>query len=201
MRIPRLPCPPAVLTLLAALGCSEPEPADVVALPPTAAVTVVGADSDREIVFDLANPNGFPVAVDALFVGVDVGEQSQALCVPLSSGGCAGEAPDWPDGASLVAPPDPPDALTLPPRETTECYPAIEGCVVDGDEWCCVNGAGCKPLRDCIGRVVPDGSRCLVCPVHVEVRLPLALDEAPDAVRGAARFSSADLGASLIVAE
>lgn len=200
MHTPCLRRPLAASLAFIALGCSEPEPAEVVALPPTVALSVVSGADGPEAVFDLANPNGFPISLDALYVGVDLGGQSEALCVPVKSGGCSGEAPDWPGGATLLDPPEAPTPLTLPERETTECHPAIEDCVVDGDQYCCRAGSGCKPLLDCIGRVIPDGSRCLVCPVHIEVRLPLALDGEPDAVRGAARFSSRDLGSSLIVA-
>lgn len=183
-----------------ALACSEPEAADVVVQPPTVAFALEATADGVEAVFDVGNPNGFPITVDALFVGVDAGADSDATCLPLTADGCAGEAPDWPAGAMLIEAGALPGSMTLPERETVSCHPAIENCVVDGDQWCCDDGARCRPLGDCFGRVIPDGSRCLVCPVHAELRVPLTLSAAVDGSRGAARFSGGALGTTLIVA-
>ncbi len=186
--------------LALATACSEPEPADVVIQPPTVGFALESTADGFVAVYDLGNPNGFPVVVEALFVGVDAGDESDARCLPLVAGGCDAVGPDWPGGAMLVEPGPLPASPTLPERETVSCHPAIEGCVVDGDEWCCDDGARCRPLGDCFGRVIPDGSRCLICPVHVELRVPLTVSGTPDATRGAARFSGVGLGDALIVA-
>lgn len=184
---------------LALAGCDAPEAADVVPVPPTVAFTLQAtAEGGFEAVYDLANPNVFPITVEALYVGVEAGGVADARCLPLGGDGCDGIGPDWPADAALIGEATPPAPLTLAARETTECHAALEGCVVRGDAFCCDNGLPCRPLGDCIGKVTPEGSRCLVCPTHVEVRVPLILDTPPDASRGAARFTAPELGDSLI---
>lgn len=185
-------------------GCSEPEPAEIVVVPPTVALAAIEAVSDGyEAVYDLANPNGFPITVEALWLGLDVELRSDTACLALAAGGCDGEAPGWPDGASVIeAPRGPTGAVTIAARETTECHAALEDCRVIGDEFCCDNGDGCKPLGDCFGRVTPEGSRCLVCPTHVELRVGFGLDGTPSTItaRAAAGFDAAELGPTLIEA-
>lgn len=102
-------------------------------------------------VCDVGNPNAFPIEIDGLHVTASV------------------------DGALEVMGSGP--ALTLPERALTECHAALEECVVTEDaQFCCKSPAICKPLKDCFGRVTSEGSRCLVCPTHVEVRVPLAFE-------------------------
>ncbi len=177
------------LTALAGLSCalvsacSEPEPAEVVAQPPTVALVAIEADGDDwHAIYDIGNPNGYAITVEALHLGLTVAGVSEAACVELVAGGCGSASPDWPTDGMVFEPGAAPAAVTLPPRETTQCHAALEGCVVEGDMFCCDNGDGCKPLGDCFGRVTPEGSRCLVCPTHAELRLPFALDGMPASV-------------------
>lgn len=185
-------------------ACAEPEPAEVVIVPPTVALAAIEASGDGfEAVYDLANPNGFAITVEALRLGLSADGASDAACLALAAGGCDGEAPPWPDDATLIgAPSGPAGAVTIAPRETTECHAALEDCRVIGDEFCCDNGDGCKPLGDCFGRVTPEGSRCLVCPTHVELRLRFTLDDIATAVtaRAAASFDAVEMGPTLIEA-
>ena len=195
-------CPPLIA------ACEAPEPAEVVIVPPTVALAALTPidDTQLEAIYDLGNPNGFPIRVDALWLGLTADGASDAACVELAAGGCAGEAPDWPDDATLIADAQAPAAMTIAARETTECHAALEGCQVIGAEFCCDNGDGCKPLGDCFGRVTPEGSRCLVCPTHVELRLRFdlagfdAIAPPPLTARAGAHFDAEPMGPTLSLA-
>lgn len=194
----------ALCAQVAVLGaCSEPEPAEVIAQPPTVALVAIEADgSGWQAVYDIGNPNGYAITVEALHLGLTAEGVSDAACVELVGGGCGGESPDWPADGMVFEPGAAPAPVTLPPRETTECHAALEGCVVEGDMFCCDNGDGCKPLGDCFGRVTPEGSRCLVCPTHAEVRLPFSLDGMPTQVTARVGVTAdGEGGAGLGVAE
>lgn len=195
----------ALIVLALCVGCSEPEPAEVVTVAPTLALTGIEASggSTYEAIYDVGNPNGFAIHVTALRLGLTSDGASDAVCVALPGGRCDGEDPGWPDDADLIADLEgPAEAITLAARETTECHAALEDCrVVDGTQFCCDNGDGCKPLGDCFGRVTPEGSRCLVCPTHAELRVRFDLADMPTTLtaRAGAHFEAAELGKVLAV--